>query len=125
MFDKELVREILSRILKSTDTILYRFQPVKDVSDFTDSPSGMEKLDSICMQLIAIGESLKHIDKITMSTLLSEYPEVNWKGAKAMRDIIGHHYFEIDAEVIYDVCKNKIEMLRDTIVKISVDIENC
>lgn len=65
MFDKELVREILSRILKSTDTILYRFQPVKDVSDFTDSPSGMEKLDSICMQLIAIGESLKHIDKIT------------------------------------------------------------
>ena len=123
MYDKELMREILTQILKSADTILYRFQPVKEVKDFTDSPAGMEKLDSICMQLIAMGESLKNIDKITDSSLLSEYPEVNWKGAKAMRDIIGHHYFEIDAEVIFDACKNKIGTLRDTVIKILADIE--
>ncbi|MBN1664904.1 MAG: DUF86 domain-containing protein [Deltaproteobacteria bacterium] len=122
MYDKELIREILTQILKSADTILYRFRPVKEIKDFTDSPAGMEKLDSICMQLIAMGESLKNIDKITDSSLLSEYPEVNWKGAKAMRDIIGHHYFEIDAEVIFDVCKNKIGMLRDTVIKMLADI---
>lgn len=123
MYDKELVREILTQILKSADTILYRFQPVIEVKDFTDSLAGMEKLDSICMQLIAMGESLKNIDKITDSSLLSEYPEVNWKGAKAMRDIIGHHYFEIDAEVIFDVCKNKLETLRDAVIKMMADIE--
>ena len=123
MYDKELIREILTQILKSADTILYRFQPVKEVKDFTDSPAGMEKLDSICMQLIAMGESLKNIDKITDSSLLSEYPEVNWKGAKAMRDIIGHHYFEIDAEVIFDVCKNKLGALRDAVIKMLADIE--
>jgi len=33
------------------------------VNYFTVTPEGMEKLDSICMQLIAIGESLKNIDK--------------------------------------------------------------
>lgn len=27
MYDRELVREILTQILKSADTILYRFQP--------------------------------------------------------------------------------------------------
>ncbi len=123
MYDKELVREILTQILKSADTILCRFQPVIEVKDFTDSLAGMEKLDSICMQLIAMGESLKNIDKITDSSLLSEYPEVNWKGAKAMRDIIGHHYFEIDAEVIFDVCKNKLETLRDAVIKMMADIE--
>ncbi len=123
MYDKELIREILTQILKSADTILYRFQPVKEVKDFTDSPAGMEKLDSICMQLIAMGESLKNIDKITDSSLLSEYPEVNWKGAKEMRDIIGHHYFEIDAEVIFDVCKNKLGTLRDAVIKMLADIE--
>jgi uncharacterized protein with HEPN domain len=122
MYDIELIREILTQILKSADTILYRFQLVKEVKDFTDSPAGMEKLDSICMQLIAMGESLKNIDKITDSSLLSEYPEVNWKGAKAMRDIIGHHYFEIDAEVIFEVCKNKIGTLRDTVIKMLADI---
>jgi len=37
----------------------------------------MEKLDAICMQLIAIGESLKDIDKITGGSLLTAYPEIN------------------------------------------------
>lgn len=123
MYDKELLIEVLNQIIKSAETILYRFQPIKNVKDFTSSPEGMEKLDSICMQLIAMGEGLKNIDKITSSSLLPKYPDVNWKGAKAMRDIIGHHYFEIDAEVIFDVCLNKIETLRDTIKKILVDIE--
>jgi hypothetical protein len=35
----------------------------------------MEKLDAICMQLIAIGEALKNLDKITADSLLSKYPE--------------------------------------------------
>lgn len=123
MYDKELVLETLTQILRSADTILYRFKPVSEVKDFTDSAEGMEKLDSICMQLIAMGESLKNIDKITKGLLLPAYPQVNWKGAKAMRDIIGHHYFEIDAEVIFDVCKNKMKTFRETIVKMRADVE--
>lgn len=74
-----------------------------------------ERQGTICMQLIAIGEALKNLDKVTDSKLLSNHPQINWKGAKAMRDIISHHYFEIDAEVIFEVCKNKIKPLRDTI----------
>lgn len=75
------------------------------------------------MQLIAMGEGLKNIDKITGGLLLSAYSQVNWKGAKSMRDIIGHHYFEIDAEVIFDVCKNKMKTLRDTVAIMMADIE--
>ena len=58
------------------------------------------------------------MDKITNNSLLLQYPEVNWKGAKAMRDIISHHYFEIDAEIIFEVRQNKVKPLRDTIKKI-------
>ncbi len=115
-YDKELTKEILKQILSALDTIIYRFSPVKSVSDFTESPAGMEKLDAICMQLIAVGEALKNIDKITHGKLLSKYSEINWKGAMAMRDIISHHYFEIDAEIIFEVCKNKIPTLRQTIM---------
>ena len=68
-YDIELVLEILNQIRNSLDIILYRFEPIKSVEDFTDSPWGMEKLDSICMQLIAIGESVKKIDKITKGKL--------------------------------------------------------
>jgi len=54
------------------------------------------------MMLIAIGESLKHLDKITDGKLLSMYPEVDWKGAKGARDIISHHYFDLNAEAVFD-----------------------
>ena len=39
-----------------------------------------------------------------------------------MRDIISHHYFETDAEVIYDVCKNYISELAQTINKMIEDL---
>ena len=82
----------------------------------------MEKLDSICMLLIAIGEALKNLDKATNKTLLLRYPQVDWKKAKGMRDIISHHYFEADAEVIYDVCKYNIAELAQIINKMIKEI---
>ena len=117
MYDKELVLEILRQIYQATKTILKRFELVKSTDDFTGSPEGMEKLDSICMLLIAIGEALKNLDKATNKSLLPMYPQVDWKKAKGMRDIISHHYFETDADVIYDVCKNHIPELAQTINK--------
>lgn len=100
MFDRELVLEILRQIEEAADKILVRFQPIKQVADFTDTPQGCEKMDSICMLLIVIGESLKNLDKITTGTLLIRYPEVEWKKAMGMRDIITHHYADINAEAI-------------------------
>ena len=111
MYDKTLVLEILQQISDAIKTIEQRFEPIKDVNDFTDTPQGMEKLDSICMLLIAIGESLKNIDKVTDKRLFLDYPEVDWRGAKGMRDIISHHYFDIDAEEIYNVCEIKLSGL--------------
>ena len=122
-YDQELVLEILNQIKNSLEIILYRFTPIEKVEDFTDSSWGMEKLDSICMQLIAIGEAVKKIDKITKGSLFSKYPQINWKGVKGMRDIISHHYFDVDAEIIYEVCKNKIPELKEIISKILIDLK--
>ena len=74
------------------------------------------------MQLIAIGESLKRLDKLTKGELLGEYPEIDWKGAKGMRDVISHHYFDVDAEIIYSVCLKKIRPLSQTINKILSEV---
>ena len=118
MDDKLLVRELLEQILNATDIVLTRFEVVDSSDFFLDTPEGMEKLDSICMQLIAIGESLKNIDKITNKKLLKNYPQVDWKGAKGIRDIISHHYFDLDAQEIYYVCDEKLPTLQSTIKKI-------
>ena len=124
MFDRELVLEILEQILKASQKVLNRFEPIRSVDDFTNSESGMEKLDAICMQLVAIGESLKNLDKITENEILAQYPEIEWKKIKGMRDIISHHYFDIDAEVIFDVCENHFKALKETIHKIMTDLED-
>lgn len=75
------------------------------------------------MQLIAIGESIKNIDKITNRKLLINYPEIDWKGIKGVRDIISHHYFDIDAEQIFNVCNNNIEPLTKTLMIILEDLK--
>ena len=122
MYDRELAQEILSQIYQATQTILKRFNSITSPDDFTGSDQGMEKLDAICMQLIAIGESLKNFDKVTNNSLLSQYPEVAWKKVKGMRDVITHHYFDLNAEAIYEVCKNHIDNLAQTILKIKNDL---
>ena len=118
MHDKELILEILDQIYKSTQKVVKRFKPIKSASDFTDSEEGMVKLDAICMQLIAIGEALKNVDKITADSLLPKYPQIDWKKVKGMRDVISHHYFDLNAEAIFDVCENQVESLAQTIEQI-------
>ena len=67
------------------------------------------------MLLIVIGEALEKLDKITNASLLPKYPQIDWKKAKGLRDIITHQYFDVNAEAIYDVCQTRIRPLADTI----------
>jgi len=54
MYDIELVKEILHQLLWSAQTIARRFASVTSPEDFVVSEEGLEKLDAICMQLIAM-----------------------------------------------------------------------
>lgn len=49
MYDKELVLEVLGQIRTASQTILDRFESIKTVSDFADSPAGRENwMQSVC-----------------------------------------------------------------------------
>jgi uncharacterized protein with HEPN domain len=122
MRDKELVLEVLRQIEDAAAKVVTRFQAVRRVSDFTDSSAGVEKMDAICMMLIVIGESLKKLDEKTEGKLLASYPGVDWKKAKGMRDILTHHYPDVNAEAVFNTCKNKIPQLLETIRKMLVEL---
>lgn len=115
MPEKALLIETLTQIHGATERIIKRFEPIQSPDDFLVNEAGHEKLDAICMQLIAIGESLKNVDKITDKKLLPHYPAVDWKSVKGMRDIISHHYFDLNAEAVFDVCKYDIQTLKETV----------
>lgn len=111
MFDKNLVLSILAQVEEALQKIADRAGRFQSADDFTDSPSGLEALDSICMLFMAVGEALKNIDKITGGSLLSQHPEIDWKGVIGFRDIIAHHYFDIDSEQVFWICTHNLEPL--------------
>jgi len=116
MFDAELVKEILGQILVATRRIARRFEAIQQPSDFLASDDGLDRLDGIGMMLITIGESLKKLDKLA-ADLLQRYPEVDWKGAKGLRDVLSHNYFNLDADAIFLICRDEIPQLQTTIEK--------
>lgn len=87
------------------------------------SDEGLEKLDAICMQLLAIGESIKQVDRVTGGDLFSLYPGIDWRSIMRMSDVISHHYYNVNAEVVYGVCKTDIGSLRREIERILQELE--
>ncbi len=122
MYDKSLVIEIIEQIIEAIETVQERCEYAKCENDFMDTKEGQEKLDSICMKLIAVGESLKKVDFITEKKLLEQYSQVEWKKIKGIRDFISHHYFDLDAEVIFSICQNNIDDLLLTLQRIRDDL---
>jgi uncharacterized protein with HEPN domain len=123
MYDKELILSLLQKIEFTIGRILSKADSIKTPDDYALNSWGMERLESTCMLLITIGEGIKNIDKITSKKLLTNYPEIDWQGIMKMRDIIAHHYFDIDAEVVFDVVKNKLPELYPIIQKMILQIK--
>ncbi len=46
----------------------------------------------------------------------------DWKGVKGIRDILSHHYFDMDAETIFKICNEHAEELLETTKKMILDI---
>ena len=117
-----LVEEILRQILDASKSIETKCRYAHSSDDFIETETGQEKLDSICIRLIAIGESLKRIDRLTHYEFLQKYPEVEWKKIKGIRDFISHHYFDLDAEIIFEICQKHIHRLTQTIETILIEL---
>jgi uncharacterized protein with HEPN domain len=102
-------------VLIALIAIQLRVQSIDVASDLTNSPKGVERLDLRCMPLIVIGELVKKIDKITDQFLLKNYPVIPWGEIKGMRNIVVHDYFNINAEEIFNTCKEGIPKFAEVI----------
>lgn len=122
MYDKAEIQDRLASILEALERIPARFRTISKPDDFLSGPTGREHLDSICMVLLAVGESFKQIDYKTEGKLLSSYPAIPWREVTALRNVLAHVYFEVDEEQIYSICKNDIEPLTNTVRRMVEDL---
>ena len=123
MFDYEIAMDSLQKIRSATTTIMERASVVSTPNDFLCSPGGMLRLDAICMNLIALGEAVKGLDKQTHGELLVNYPEIHWSGVMRMRDKIAHHYFDIDTDVVFHTIEKDIPQMIKIVDKIIEDLK--
>ena len=112
MFKRELALGCLKDIQKALTLMEERSAIVTHVNDFLCSPEGMLRLDALCMNLIALGESVKNLDKITNGELLTLYPETYWKGIMRIRD-----------KIVLATLKKDISPLSKTIDRIIKDLK--
>lgn len=47
---------------------------------------------------------------------------MDWKGVMGMRDIIAHHYFDLDGEVVFNVVKIELPNILQIIRKMINDV---
>ena len=111
----EIILHALMKIEKAILTLQERTMVIKCADDFALTPAGTEKLDAACMLLIVIGESIKNLDRITNKQLLPTYPSIKWKQVMGVRDIIAHHYFDVDIDVIYQIIHDDLTHLLEAI----------
>ena len=109
------VYETLKNINLAISRLQNRSVGITSANDYLTSPTGMEKLDAACMVLIALGESVKTLDKLTEKKLLPTYSSVDWKGVMGVRDVIAHHYFEVDPDAVFDIIKTDLDPLKKAI----------
>ena len=74
---------------------------------------------AIVREMEIIGEAIKNISKKTRS----KYNEVRWKEIVGTRDKIVHHYFGIDFNIIWDIIKKHLPLLKKQMKEILKDLE--
>ena len=124
MSDANLLVERLQTVLEALERIPRRCVGISQPSDFLAGDDGVDRMDAICMILIAAGEEFKKIDRQTEGKLFARYPQVQWRGAIGLRDVLAHGYFDVDTEQLYTICTKRIPALIETLKTMIEDIEN-
>jgi len=106
---EDLLRQIKSAILNLQSWN----QDVQSADHWLSSADGMKTLAANCMLIEAIGEGFRNIDERTAGQLLPHRPEIPWREVIGMRNHIAHGYFDINADLVWDVIRNDLSPLLD------------
>lgn len=81
---------------------------------FSDFENNQLIKRAVVRSIEIIGEAVKNMP----ADILEQYPEVEWKNIARTRDILIHHYFGVDYEIVWDIVIFHIPILKDAIEKI-------
>jgi uncharacterized protein with HEPN domain len=100
--DTERLRDILKSIqaIDRAEATVRRYPGDPDVAKVA--------LDAVQGRVFTIGEAVKALS----TDLRQAYPGVPWSDIARMRDLIGHHYYELDPQIVRATIVEPVEALR-------------
>ena len=101
MYEDEIF-DCVELMLESIRLIESRYSKIRLPDEFVQSADGITLLDAISMRLQVIGESVRKIQKMNLS-FLDPYSDIEWDKIARFRDLVSHHYNQLDHEIVYDI----------------------
>jgi hypothetical protein len=79
----------------------------------------VKTVDAVIRNLEIIGEAVKNLP----SDMITKNPDVNWRGATAMRDRLIHGYFGVDVSILWETVTTDLPELNRQIENIWDELE--
>ena len=70
-----------------------------------------EKQDAVIRRLEVLGEAVKNLPE----NFRKKYPEIAWNKAMATRNILIHHYFGIELDIVWDTVTQSLPIFKKQI----------
>jgi len=71
-------------------------------------------IDGVIKNLLVIGEAVKNLSPELKGT----YSKVEWKKIAGLRDVLIHSYYNLDAQILWQIINQKIPELKKAILEI-------
>jgi uncharacterized protein with HEPN domain len=83
------IDESASRALRAVDAL-------ERASEDGDTDEEQMAFDALLYRLLVIGEAIKALP----DGLLTQEPEIPWREVARLRDLLAHHYYRVDSQII-------------------------
>jgi len=103
-------RVYLEDILEAAGRI-HGYTSAMSMKEFASDP---KTFDAVVRNLEVIGEATKKIPE----AIRLQRPQVEWRRIAGLRDILIHEYFGVDAEIVWDIIKNKLSPLEKEVAEL-------
>ena len=121
--NKRTTLELLAFILESISLINKRFMGIQSSDDFLANDENLTKMEAILMRLQASGEAIKNLYKRDQEFLLLVAQSSYWSELIRFRDLLSHHYTDIQADIVFDICQNELHELEMKILQLKEKID--
>ncbi len=110
MFNKKNIKLYLQDILDSS----YAINDYVKNLDINEFKKDRKTYSAVIREFEIIGESVGKLPE----AVKNRYPKVEWQDIKDFRNLLIHQYFGVDLDMVWNVIKDDLPLLVDTVRKI-------